>query len=574
MFGLLDIKTCTLKKQTKKFYACNVCNAIAANYGRSSRLMLSNDAVYLSLLIAAQRASSYPINFPQCRPWSRKALSAPEFDYPAAVSLLTSGVNLVDDIADEKSVQTKLLYIYYQKKIKKAEENLQTFGISIPSIIKLVKLQRIREGKTGKNVEYYAKLTEDMYSSIFANTAILAEAPCNYQYLANIGRHVGRIAYLLDGYMDFEHDKKKRTFNIYNNCNGFSPENRTDHKRFFNKTINEGLQKIRDNISKINLYKYGDTIRYSVTDGLQARIQNIIQGKGIWLKQPYIYFAFVPLFFVLAQIDGGGDCCECDPGGAICDCYTYGPNGSSVAGNAGASAAQGAIGAATGGVVGEGLAQVFRKTSDKLISDAATKTVTSAEVKIEPTPEPIPKHIPASTGISSSQHSIADINRIKSRLPTGAYDQHMPLLDDEIQWLKADLDSPSVSANEKKIYENKIKESKENIKFDMEEEHERVKNGKSLYDESLEIWNDRPEAVDKYYSDLADYYKIPAMYSIPMSQPQTSLAGSLESKFAKSHHPIEQYWYKKWKSINRRKARMRARALRLYKNENIDLLNK
>ena len=101
MFGLLDIKTCSLKKETKRFYACNVCNALSSQYGRTSRVLLTNDSVYLSLLIDAQRHKS---EFSQqnitCKTWSKKSLSYPEFEYPAAVSLLQSGVNLYDDIED------------------------------------------------------------------------------------------------------------------------------------------------------------------------------------------------------------------------------------------------------------------------------------------------------------------------------------------------------------------------------------------------------------------------------------------------------------------------------------------
>lgn len=552
MFGLLDIKSCTLKKQTKKFYACNVCNAIASKYGRSSRLMLTNDAVYLSMLIAAQRPSSNPISFPQCRPWSRKALPAPEFDYPATVSLLTSGVNLVDDIADEKSVQSKLLHLYYQKKIKKAEENLRAFGISIPSIKKLVELQRIREGKTGKNVEYYAKVTEDIYSTIFANTALLADTPCNYQYLANVGRNVGRIAYLIDGYMDFEHDQKKNTFNVYNNCNDFYPENGTDHKRFFNQTIHEGLQKVRDNISKIDLYQYGDTIRYAVTDGLQARIQNILQGKGVWLKQPHIYFAFIPIFFILAQIDGGDGCCDiCDPGAV--NCYLWGPSGSAT-GQVGASAAQGAIGAAAGGIGGAAVAHAVSKTAETTAGAASAKTVTPTDVKMKS----LPDYIPEPSGRSSSWYKIDEINRIKSRIPPGTPD-NFPILSYELFWLKTDLNKPGMPEGEKKILKNLIKESQENIKFDLRQTQELANRRISIFEEADEIWNNKPAMVDKYYSDLATYYNSPIMYEAIMREAPDGLAYEIEDKLAKSPKSEEREWFEKFKSLNRRRMRFNKR---------------
>ncbi len=78
MFGLLDLGSCSLAKNKRRFYMCGVCNALACGYGRFSRLLLSGDDAFLSLLMTAQRRKilfddSAPIG--KCRFWSREGLA-------------------------------------------------------------------------------------------------------------------------------------------------------------------------------------------------------------------------------------------------------------------------------------------------------------------------------------------------------------------------------------------------------------------------------------------------------------------------------------------------------------------
>ena len=66
-----------------------------------------------------------------------------------------------------------------------------------------------------RELAHYSGTTEEMYSKIFSHTATLAGAPGNAGHLAEVGRHVGRVAYLLDGYVDFQKDKSEGRFNVF-----------------------------------------------------------------------------------------------------------------------------------------------------------------------------------------------------------------------------------------------------------------------------------------------------------------------------------------------------------------------
>ncbi len=140
MFGLLDLNSCGLERDKRSFYSCNVCNALASKFGRASRLMLTNDSVYLSLLLAGQR-SQIPcgtLTRPErCRPWSRDSFCMPEFEYPAAVSVLVAGVGLIDNLHDAPSIQSKVQLAVWRSKIREAEQALRKLGLKLPSLYEL-----------------------------------------------------------------------------------------------------------------------------------------------------------------------------------------------------------------------------------------------------------------------------------------------------------------------------------------------------------------------------------------------------------------------------------------------------
>lgn len=556
MFGLLDIKTCSLKKETKRFYACNVCNSLSSRYGRLSRMLLTNDAVYLSLLIAAQQRpfSTYSKSFTPCRPWSKKSLSLPEFEYPAAVSLLENGVNLFDDIKDEKSVQSKILYFYYKNKIKQAEINLRSFGVSIQSINDLIENQQKRECNLGKNLGYYSSVTEEMYSSIFAQTAFLANASQNYQYLENVGRDVGRIAYFLDGYMDFEQDQKKGRFNVFSKIDVLSHNNQEKNKLILSEIVHEGLNRIKENITKIELYRHADTIRYIVTDGLKTRIQNILDGKGVWLTRPQIILGLVPFAFILMQIDGG-ECCPCgEPGAMNCCSFEPASGGASNGDRIAISVAEGVVGAA----VGAGGAAV----ASGALSNAAGSSVSSSEAVSTQTidtsvtdinVESLPESSPETPPLSVERWADTEIReRIKSRLPPGT-PTHYPLLPEEEMILQIDFNDP-IYGGDNKYFTELTNRCQENIKFDLKAEEDRKKRGISnLHEEYKEIWKNRPKAVDDWYNSQKHIKDVKKILDGEITLDR--LNNILENKLSKSSKPEEREWIKKFQSVRRRNNR-------------------
>jgi len=321
MFGLLDPNSCGLARERRSFYSCNVCNALASKFGRTSRVMLSNDSVYLSLLIAAQRDQIPYEDFThhyRCRPWSRQSLCLTDFEYPAAVSMLISGVRLLDDTHDVASLQSRVLFALNRSKIKAAEEKLGELGLDLPSVSDLLSEQHRREATIGRELGYYSRTTEEIYSKIFSHTSTLAGAQSNSNLLAEVGQHVGRIAYLLDNYVDFQNDKSRGAFNLFNNLSSIDPQNRAagSARQFLEEHVNEGLRGIQERILEVRLHRLQPTIRYIVTDGLRLKVSRAIAGAGSLLPRATFYSAAPAIAAVMLKASSSDDCCDCN---ALCN---------------------------------------------------------------------------------------------------------------------------------------------------------------------------------------------------------------------------------------------------------------
>ena len=130
------------------------------------------------------------------------------FDYPAAASVATAYGLMVDRFQDRHSFSSAALYALSRRKMAEAERRLRSYDLSL-SLEELVSRQHLREGSVGRDIVAYSKATEEICSSLFSHSAKVAGAPENSPALAEVGRHIGRIAYLVDGYTDAEEDGKK-----------------------------------------------------------------------------------------------------------------------------------------------------------------------------------------------------------------------------------------------------------------------------------------------------------------------------------------------------------------------------
>ena len=557
MFGLLDFKSCLLRKNTKQFYACNVCNSLSSNYGRSSRMMMNNDAIYLSLLIASQRKHlPYTIHCSKCKPLSKKSLEYIDFEYPASVSMLMSGVGFADDLHDESSIKSKVFYSAYKNKIRRAVKNLNDVGLDFPQVDYLVAKQHEIEKIKYEDVEQYSTITEKIYSDIFSQTACLAGEPQNKIYLSKVGEQIGRISYLLDSYIDLKEDFDKGSFNINNfyikNSNEVNSKEIAEIKKSIEQHINNCIGIIKENINKVKFHRFEKTVIFMITEGLKKRVHDIIFNDKKMLSRPMVYAAFAPFaFFSVMQSGSIDDCCNCQ----ICEFESMCISSEQlVLIHTITSAVTGAAGA-TIGFIGSALIGNLlsggKPPSNEIKSNLTDKSPQDAQKNDNITKE-------QETGKNNADTEF--IKRVEENLPPGT-PKDFPLLGNEIEFLGKGPEDPLVK-QEGEIVKN-IKDSiRENIKEDVNEEKQREEQGITLKDEGIDLWKNRPDSVTKYYE--ATSTSVPGLKEIYLSNTNvpTNLGNDLIEKLKNSKSPEEREWIKKFQSFNRRKERFNIKKIR------------
>ncbi len=245
-----------------------------------------------------------------------KALHVPEFEFPAAVCMYFFGGRLVDDIHDNGSLRSRVLFALYRSRIRKAEKRLREFGLNVlPAEICMAKQHQL-ETERAQKYDSYSHMVEELCSAVYSHAATLAGAPDNSMYLGEVGRHIGRVTYLVDGYVDSESDKAEGKFNVFNAAS------RGDSRGVLAGRFAESLAVIRRNISKVKLHRFEESVRFVVTDGLFGRVERFVAeaktfgGKSVLYSAVPIILPIILSSFLSSTSSGGGcndaccpDCC-------------------------------------------------------------------------------------------------------------------------------------------------------------------------------------------------------------------------------------------------------------------------
>jgi hypothetical protein len=453
------------------------------------------------------------------------------------------------------------MYLIYKKKIEQAEKNLRIFGVNVPPLNDIIKNQQKREFNINKKIEYYSEVTENMYSSIFSKTANLANTPENSSSLQSIGKDIGRISYFLDAFMDIEQDQKKGCFNVFLKNDKTLKNNIKKNRPNISEILNNSLKRIEKNILKIRLYQYTNTIQYILTDGLKIRIQNILDGKGMFLTRPQITLALVPLAFILMQTNQAqcSICGECEPGvGYPC---SLGDTSSSISFSEriGISAAEGVVGAAVGAggaiAVSGGLSATSGTvgTSSENLSGKTIKSQLDT-VDFESIPQSSPENPPWGNSPEKYNLQIEEYwKKLRKKYVPPEAPINFPLLDEEKTIIRVLENRPEYPKEINEAFNKFLKEKQENIKFDVKAEQVRIKRGISLKEEFLEIWKSRPKDFDEYFTSN-NMEKFLDILKINIKKGGTYLVNltELEKKLSRSNNPEIREWVKKLQSITRR----------------------
>jgi hypothetical protein len=208
MFGYIKIAKDELRvrelKNYKNFY-CGLCKQIA-NYSQFSRIMLSYDMVFFSLLIEA----TSPPDTKMCKHTlfrhCRKACGDEKLKYIAAISVILQYYKLQNDYFDGEKKKKYMLHAIHNG-YKRASSDFPNIEVRIKTAMdELYSLEK-------NNCSIFMDL-ETCFSSIFFDFFANYETMDEYKEIrGRLAYHVAAWVYWFDMYMDIDKDRASGDFN-------------------------------------------------------------------------------------------------------------------------------------------------------------------------------------------------------------------------------------------------------------------------------------------------------------------------------------------------------------------------
>ena len=219
MFGHLDLDFA----QDREFdlFQCSLCHALGKRYGVRGRFLTNTDLA-LCLLIGMKAVSAeVKVNERLCPAFSRKKTLdpyLPVLKYVAAVTVLLMSEKTKDDLHDEGSRLPQFTSNWLSKMRAKAEADLRNLNFSPDTVANAFRYQRLLEQRQDTDLDSLSEPTARVTSAIYSHIATIQGVPKYERALAQIGRSLGRIIYLLDSIADYRRDVIKGIFNPLHAC--------------------------------------------------------------------------------------------------------------------------------------------------------------------------------------------------------------------------------------------------------------------------------------------------------------------------------------------------------------------
>lgn len=211
MFGFIQANIADLTEDEKERYHtayCGLCRTLGERYGFTSRLSLTYDLTFLTLLLTSLYEPAETIGKGRCIVHPTKPhgyMRSRYTEYAADMTVALSYFKCMDDWRDEKKLSRRLyaamLASSYEKVKAQYPEQCGCIEAGIAA------LSGIEAGQN-ENPDTAANCFGRLMESVF-----VPEKDHWEPYLKQIGYHMGRYIYLADAAVDYEADKKKGRYN-------------------------------------------------------------------------------------------------------------------------------------------------------------------------------------------------------------------------------------------------------------------------------------------------------------------------------------------------------------------------
>ena len=213
MFGYVTGNWKELNKDQQTRYGavyCGICRRLQAQSGGVSRLGLSYDMAFLSLLLMSLYEPEETSGKDGCllHPVKRRAWVDNEYiRYSADMNVILAYYNCLDDWQDDKKLSAKLMAQTYGKSLQSIAESYPRQAAAIQECLEeLSRLEKENCENPDKPAGAFGRLMgeilvyrEDMWA----------------QSLRQMGNALGRFIYLMDAVVDYDRDKRKGKYNPF-----------------------------------------------------------------------------------------------------------------------------------------------------------------------------------------------------------------------------------------------------------------------------------------------------------------------------------------------------------------------
>ncbi len=262
---------------------CGLCKQLGKSFGQLSRLGLSYDLTFLSVLMLSLKDESVGFEQSRCiaKPFRKKLCfkGCKELEFCAACSMIISYYKLKDNFIDGSFLKKlKLIFVYpffalKHKKAKKLYKNVD--DIFKTYISNQLKVEKGESYSIDAAAEPTAKALSQLCVLISPNEA-------QNQVLAHFGYLLGRYIYFMDALDDLEEDVKANTFNPF--IQKFSADtkniNLAEIKEYAKEAINLTLGQLAASYELIEIKNYKSILDNIIYLGFKAELKRVLEKNN------------------------------------------------------------------------------------------------------------------------------------------------------------------------------------------------------------------------------------------------------------------------------------------------------
>ena len=218
MFGYIRVKKEELKIKDFEVYKavyCSLCKKLGKSYGILSRLTLSYDFAFLSLLNISLKSGCVSFERKRCafNPLKKcnYCKSSGELDMPSAAAMIMLYYKILDNIKDEKGFKKLgflLLKPIFSGAYKKAAKK---YPFIEETVAEYIEGQSLAESDDNCTLDSVCDPTARALSKLLP---LCSDDPSQKRVLERLGYCLGRYIYLMDAGCDIEKDIKSGSFNV------------------------------------------------------------------------------------------------------------------------------------------------------------------------------------------------------------------------------------------------------------------------------------------------------------------------------------------------------------------------